>query len=182
MASSSWQIIYSYVRLNMLWNSHSTFCIYLLQSSDDKFVKLSDLEKIQSKQQQQQQGLNSASQEQSETLSAVPFEVLTAPDWLSLHEEDWTFFGPSARHVRVQTWREARTHADMRERAVGVHDGFKSKRRSMSFYPSLLGDPRPAFQRSMCHCCIYTLSCFSSMALFPVLLEQGQGLEWGLNT
>ena len=62
-------------------------------------MKLSDLEKIPTK----QKGLSAGTHVESEVLDSIPFEALTAPDWLSLHEEDWTFFGPTSKHVKVQT-------------------------------------------------------------------------------
>lgn len=74
-----------------------------MQSNDNKFVKLADLEKIQLKLKSSGAGTVEESVVQGPVPVPVPFEVLIAPDWLSLHEEDWTFFGPSTRHVHVQT-------------------------------------------------------------------------------
>lgn len=76
-----------------------------MQSNDNKFVKLVDLEKIQLKQKNPGAGTVEESVVQGPPPVPVPFEVLIAPDWLSLHEEDWTFFGPSTRqvHEHVQT-------------------------------------------------------------------------------
>lgn len=75
------------------------FCY--LQTNDNKFVKLADLEKIRLKLKNPSAETVEESVVQGPAPVPAPFEVLIAPDWLSLHEEDWTFFGPSTRHVHV---------------------------------------------------------------------------------